>query len=186
MAISFVAAAVIWKFIFDFQPAGTPQTGLLNAVVTGLSDAGPQAWLTNPPWNSFALIAAATWVWTGFAMVVLSAALKGIPAELLEAARVDGANELQVFGRIVLPLLGPTIVVIATTLAIFALKAFDIVYVMTNGNFETEVLANRMYKELFNFRNFGRASAIAVVLLLAVIPVLAINLRRLRFERAVG
>ncbi|MGH2378253.1 MAG: carbohydrate ABC transporter permease [Candidatus Limnocylindria bacterium] len=185
MAISFVAASVIWKFIFDFQPAGFTQTGLLNAVMTTLTAIEPLAWLTNAPWNTFLLILIGVWVWTGFAMIVLSAALKGVPGELLEAARVDGANELQVFRRIVLPLLAPTIAVIATTLAIFALKAFDIIYVTTSGNFETEVLAFLMYDELFTASHAGRSSAIAVILLLVVIPVLIVNVRRLRFERAV-
>jgi alpha-glucoside transport system permease protein len=185
MAISFVAASVIWKLVFDFQPASFEQTGLLNAVVTGISDIQPIAWLVNAPWNTFLLIVIGVWVWTGFAMVVLSAALKGVPAELLEAARVDGANELQVFRRITFPLLTPTIAVIGTTLAIFALKAFDIIYVTTSGNFDTEVLAFLMYDELFTARNTGRSSAIAVVLLLVVIPILLINIRRMRFERAV-
>jgi alpha-glucoside transport system permease protein len=185
MAISFVAAGVIWKFIYSFQPTGLPQTGLLNAAVTGLTASEPQAWLISALWNNFALIAVGVWVWTGFAMVILSAALKGVPTELLEAARVDGARELTVFRRIILPLLGPTIAVIATTLVIFALKAFDVVYVMTSGNFETEVIANLMYEQLFTVRHAGRASAIAVVLLLAIIPVLVINIRRFRFQEAV-
>lgn len=185
MAISFVAASVIWKFVFDFQPAGFEQTGLLNAIMTGITPFEPLAWLTNAPWNTLLLIVIGVWVWTGFAMVVLSAALKGVPAELLEAARVDGANELDVFRRITFPLLTPTIAVIATTLAIFALKAFDIVYVTTSGNFDTEVLAFVMYDELFTSRHTGRSSALAVVLLMVVIPILLINIRRMRFERAV-
>lgn len=185
MAISFVAAGVIWKFVFDFQPAGLPQTGVLNAVVTAVSPAGPQAWLTIQPWNNFALIGVGVWVWTGFAMVILSAALKGIPVELLEAARVDGASELYVFRTIILPLLGPTLAVVITTMTIFALKAFDIVYVMTFGLHGTEVLANRMYKEMFVVRDFGRAASVAVLLLLAIIPVLAINLRRFRFQEQI-
>lgn len=185
MAISFVAASVIWKFVFDFQPAIFEQTGLLNAIVTGLTPIQPIAWLTNAPWNTLLLIVIGVWVWTGFAMVILSAALKGVPAELLEAARVDGANELQVFRRITFPLLMPTIAVIATTLAIFALKAFDIIYVTTSGNFDTEVLAFTMYEQLFTARNTGRSSAVAVVLLLVVIPILVINIRQLRFQRAV-
>jgi alpha-glucoside transport system permease protein len=121
---------------------------------------------------------------TGFCMVILSAGLKGIPVELLEAARIDGANEWQVFRGITIPLLSSTIAVIATTMVITALKAFDIVYVMTNGNFGTDVIANRMYKELFNVRNFGRASAIAVILLLAIIPVMLTNIRRFREQEA--
>jgi alpha-glucoside transport system permease protein len=185
MAISFVAAGVIWRFMFSYQPPGAPQTGTLNAVWTGILQQGPVAWIIDGRVNNFALIFAAVWVWTGFAMVITSAALKGIPPELLEAARVDGANELQVFFRITVPLLAPTLTVIGTTLVIFALKAFDIVYVMTNGNFGTNVMALRMYQEMFNNFNFGTASAIAIILLLAVIPVLVFNLRRFQFQEAI-
>ncbi len=186
MAISFVAAGVIWKFMYDYRPPGLPQTGTLNAALTTLAPGlEPQAWLINPPGNNAALIVAAAWVWTGFCMVIISAGLKGISADLLEAARVDGATEWQVFRRVILPLLGPTIAVVATTMLITALKAFDIVYVMTNGNFETEVIANRMYKELFNVRHFGHASAIAVILLAATIPVMLFNLRRFREQEAI-
>jgi len=119
-------------------------------------------------------------MWTGFSMVIQSAAYKGIPRELLEAARVDGSNEWQVFRHITLPSLQSTIAVVATTMIINVLKVFDIVYVMTNGNFSTEVLANRMYKEMFQFRNFGRASTIAVILFLAIVPIMAANIRRFR------
>jgi alpha-glucoside transport system permease protein len=184
MAISFVAAAVIWKFMYDYQPPESPQTGTVNAVLTTLTPMEPKAWLIDTATNNFALILVAVWPWTGFAMVVLSAALKGIPIELLEASRVDGANELTVFRRIILPLLAPTMTVVATTMVIFALKAFDVVYAMTNGNLDTEVIANRMYKELFNARNFGRASAIAVLLLAAIVPVLIFNVRRFRTQEA--
>jgi alpha-glucoside transport system permease protein len=182
LAISFVAAGVIWRFVYDYRPPPLPQTGTLNALLTSLLPGfEPQAWLVNnPPFNNFALIVAAVWIWTGFCMVILSAALKGIPVDLLEAARVDGASEPQIFGRVIVPLLGPTLAVVTTTMIIFALKAFDIVYVMTNGNFDTEVIANRMYKELFNVRDFGRASAIAVVLLVAIVPVMVFNIRRFR------
>jgi alpha-glucoside transport system permease protein len=181
MAISFVAASVIWKFVYEFRPAGAPQIGLLNAVLVRLIPGfQPVAWLVHPATNNGALILVAVWVWVGFCLVVLSAALKGIPIELLEAARVDGASEWQVFWKIILPALGPTVAVVATTMVIFALKAFDIVYVMTNGNFNTEVIANRMYKEMFIVRDFGRASAIAVVLFLATVPVMAANVRRFR------
>ena len=185
MAISLVAAGVIWKFMYDFRPPGTPQTGTVNAALTALlPDFRPQAWLINPPVNNFALIVAAVWVWTGFCMVVLSAGLKGVPSEILEAARVDGAHEWQVFWRVIVPMLGSTIAVVATTMMIMALKAFELVYVTTNGNFDTEVIANRMYKELFNVRDFGRASAVAVVLLAAIVPVMLFNLRRFREQEA--
>ena len=186
MAISFVAAGVIWKFMYDFRPPGLPQTGTVNAALTAVVPGfEPQAWLINQPLNNVALIAAAAWVWTGFCMVILSAGLKGIPGDVLEAARVDGAGEWQVFRYVTLPLLGSTIAVVATTMLITALKAFDIVYVMTNGNFDTEVIANRMYKELFNVRDFGHASAIAVVLLVAIAPVMVLNLRRFREQEAI-
>jgi alpha-glucoside transport system permease protein len=184
MAISFVALGVIWKFMYSYQPPGAPQTGTMNFVLTSLFHAQPIAWLSDRRLNNLALILAAIWGWTGFAMVILSASLKGIPGELLEAARVDGAGELTVFGRVILPLLMPTITVVGTTLVIFALKAFDVVYVMTNGNFDTDVLANRMYKELFNNGNPGRSGALAVILLVAVIPVLIFNLRQVRAAEA--
>lgn len=186
MAISFVAAGVIWRFMYDYRPAGTPQTGTVNAVLTGaVPGFEPRAWLINPPWNNVALIIAAVWVWTGFAMVILSAGLKGIPADLLEAARVDGAGEWQAFRRIIVPLLAPTLTVVATTMIITALKAFDIVYVMTSGNFETDVIANRMYRELFTVRHFGRAAVLAVLLLAAIVPVMLFNLRRFREQEAI-
>ena len=179
MAISFVAAGVIWRIMYDYQPPGQDQTGTLNALVTAFGG-NPVAWLIERPENNFALIAVAVWIWTGFALVVLSAALKGIPVEIIEAAKVDGANELQILLRVTLPMMGSTIAVVATTMVIYALKAFDVVYVMTNGNFGTEVMANRMYKEMFNFTHFGRASAIATVLLLAIVPIMIINIRRFR------
>lgn len=186
MAISFVAASVIWKFVYEFRPAGTPQIGLLNAgLVSVLPAFRPVAWLVNLALNNFALILVAVWVWVGFCLVILSAALKGIPTELLEAARCDGCTEWQVFRRIMLPVLAPTITVVATTMVIFALKAFDVVYVMTNGNLNTEVIANRMYKEMFNFRDFGRASAIAVILFIATVPVMVANIKRFRHQEAI-
>jgi alpha-glucoside transport system permease protein len=185
MAVSFVAAGIIWKFMYDYRPPGVPQTGTVNALLTTLVPGSPpHAWLVEQPGNNIALIVAGVWIWTGFCLVILSAGLKGIPEETLEAARIDGANEWQVFWGIIVPLLGSTIAVVATTMVITSLKAFDIVYVMTNGNFGTEVIANRMYKELFNVRDFGRASAIAVLLLAAIVPVMIFNLRRFREQEA--
>lgn len=185
MAISFVGAGVIWKFVYAFRPAGYPQIGILNAVVHTLLGFQPIGWLIERAINNFALIAVGVWIWTGFCMVILSAAYKGIPRELLEAARVDGANEWQLFWGVTLPMMKSTIAVVATTMVINVLKIFDIVYVMTNGNFDTEVIANRMYKEMFAFREFGRASAIAVILLLAIIPVMAVNIRRFQEQEAI-
>jgi alpha-glucoside transport system permease protein len=182
--ISFVAAGTIWKFIYSYQPPWVEQTGTLNAIVVGFGGE-PQPWLTQAPTNNLLLILVAVWAWCGFATVILSAALKGVPVELLEAARLDGASEARVFREIVFPLLLPTITVVATTLVIFALKAFDVVYVMTNGNFDTEVLANRMYKEMFTVRDYGRASAVATLLLFGIVPVLVFNLRRFRQQEAI-
>jgi alpha-glucoside transport system permease protein len=181
LAISMVGAAVIWRFMYAWQPPGEPQFGLVNAAWTALgNEAVPFMQVQSPPVNTLALIVIMIWLQTGFAMVVLSAALKGVPSEVLEAARSDGANERQVFFRIVMPMIRPTIIAVGTTVAIAILKVFDIVYVMTGGRFETEVLANRMFNEMFAFRNFGRASAIAVILFLAVIPIMIVNIRNLR------
>jgi alpha-glucoside transport system permease protein len=184
MAISFVAAGVIWKFMYEYRPPGAPQTGTLNAVVTS-AGGKPEAWLINQPWNNFFLIFVGVWMWTGFCMVILSAGLKGIPDDLIEAARVDGASEWRVFRSITVPLLAPTIAVVATTMVITALKAFDVVYVMTGGNFNTQVIAYQMYEELFSSRHVGRASAIAVVLLAAIIPIMLVNIRRFRQQEAI-
>jgi len=184
MAISFVAASVIWRFMFEFRPAGMTQIGLLNALLSTVAGFNPVAWLVNTKVNNFALIGVGIWVWTGFCTVILSAGLKGIPIEILEAARIDGASEWQIFWRIIVPMMRTTILVVATTMVIIVLKVFDIVYIMTNGNLGTEVIANRMYKEMFNYRHFGRASAIAVILLLAVIPVIASNVHRFRAQEA--
>jgi len=181
LAISMVGAAVIWRFMYAWQPAGEPQFGLVNAAWTSLGNE-PVAFMQvqSPPVNTLALIVIMIWLQTGFAMVILSAALKGVPSEVLEAARSDGANERQVFFRIVMPMIRPTIIAVGTTVAIAILKVFDIVYVMTGGRFETEVIANRMFNEMFAFRNFGRASAIAVILFVAVVPIMIVNIRNLR------
>ncbi len=179
LAISMVGASVIWRFVYAWAPEGEQQIGIVNAAWTGLGNE-PQPWLQLPPLNTFALIVIMIWLQTGFAMVVLSAALKGVPNEVIEAARMDGANERAVFFRIVVPMIRGTIIAVATTISIAILKVFDIVYVTTGGKFETEVIANRMFAEMFSFRNFGHASAIAVVLFIAVIPIMVVNIRNLR------
>ena len=185
LAISMTAAGVIWRFMFDYQSPGSPQTGTLNGILSAFG-AGPISWLQVDTLglNTIFLIIVMAWMWTGFAMVILSAALKGISTELLEAARVDGANEWQVFRGIVFPLLLPTIAVVSTTVVITPLKAFDIIYVMTNGNFGTQVIASQMIKESFTFGNFGHGSALAVILLLAIIPIMGLNINRFRAQEA--
>jgi alpha-glucoside transport system permease protein len=183
LPISAVAASVIWKFMFEYQPAGRAQTGTLNAII-GAAGFDPIAWLVNTTTNNFALIFIGVWTSTGFAMVIISAALKGISSELLEAARVDGANELQVLRRIVIPLLRPILTVITTTMIIVALKVFDIVYVLTSGAYGTDVIARQLFQRVAN-SDYGRAAAVGVVLLLAVTPVLLFNIRSFRQQEEV-
>lgn len=207
LAISMVGASVIWRFVYYWQPTGRPQIGLLNAIhlancnfwakyapvsanqfmemfpfifKNGTCSAVSWLRIESPPINTLALIVIMIWLQTGFAMVILSAALKGVPSDLIEAARIDGANEWQIFIFVILPVIRGSIITVTTTIFIAILKVFDIVFVMTRGQNETEVVANRMFKEAFNFFNFGRASALAVLLLVAVIPIIVINLRNLR------
>jgi alpha-glucoside transport system permease protein len=175
-AVSMVGASIIIKFIYDFRPAGQ-QIGLLNAILTS-TGAKPQAWLLLQPWNTFFLIAIMVWIQTGYAMVILSAAIKGIPNELIEAARIDGANERQVFFGIMIPYIQGTLVTVGTTIILFTLKIFDIVQSMTGGNFGTQVIANEQYTQMFRAFHFGRGAAIAIVLLVLVIPVMWYNLRQ--------
>jgi len=178
MAISFIGAGVIWRFMYAIETgAGVAQIGVLNAVLVKLG-AQPVAWLSTQPINDFALMMVGIWLWAGFSMTILSAALKGLPSEVIEAARVDGATEWQLFWRIMIPMILPTITVVFTTLIIIVLKIFDIVFVMTGGNFGTEVIANRMFKLIVT--NVGRSTAIAVLLLVLTIPVMYFNVRRFR------
>ena len=176
MAVSFVGAGIIWKFVYDY---GTQQVqiGLLNSIITSLG-AEPVAYLTVPQVNTVALIVVGVWIWTGFCMTILSAALKAVPDEVIEAARVDGAKEWTIFWRIMVPIIMPTITVVVTTMVINVLKLFDIVYVMTGGNFNTDVIANRMYTEMYVNFNVGRGTAVAVVLVLTVIPFIYLNVQR--------
>jgi alpha-glucoside transport system permease protein len=185
MAISFVGAAVTFRLIYSFRPEGFGSNiGLLNGIMLGLGQK-PVPWLQQQPWNNLYLMVIMVWMQTGFAMVVLSAAIKSVPDEILEAARIDGASELQVFRRVIIPTILPTIVVVTTYMVINALKVFDIVFVM--GNTETsgtEVIAERMIWWRFIGQHSGRGAAIAVVLFVAVIPVMIFNVRRFREEEA--
>lgn len=182
MAISFVGAAVIWKLVYDARPAGTDQIGILNAVYIWMTGAEPQTWLTLPFWNSFFLMAVLVWIQTGFAMVILSAALRGIPEETVEAAIVDGAGPMQIFFKIKVPQIKSTIMVVWTTITLVVLKVFDIVFAMTNGQWETQVLANYMYDKLFRSNDWGVGSAAAMVIMLLVLPILIWNVRNARQE----
>jgi alpha-glucoside transport system permease protein len=181
-AVSFTAGSIIWRQLYSFQPEGAEQKGLLNALWTMIPGASPIPWLQTEFVNTLCLIFVAIWAGLGTAALILSAAVKNVPEELVEAARLDGAGELLVFRHITAPFIMPAVLVVITTEIIFALKIFDIVYVMTNGNFNSNVLANRMYYELFSANNLGHASAIAVVLLIAALPVVIINIRQFRSE----
>lgn len=181
MAISMVGAAVIWNMIYDVNP----NIGMLNWIYTSLTGNNPQAWTAaNQPWNNLFLIVVMIWLQTGFAMVLFSAAIKGIPSEITEAARVDGATEVQVFFRIMIPYISGTIITVTTTVLIFTLKIFDVVQVMTGGQFDTQVIATQFYREYFTSRNSGLATAIAIVLLITVIPVMLYNLKQFRETEA--
>jgi len=182
MAISFVGAGVIWKFMYNYG-TGDVQIGLLNALLVSLGGQ-PGSWLTEPQVNTAALIVVGVWMWTGFCMTILAAALRGVPEEILEAARVDGATELRVFWHIMIPSILPTLTIVATTMVINVLKIFDIVYVMTGGNYGTEVIANRMYIEMYTSFKTGRAAAIAMVLILVIVPAMIFNIRRFRQQEA--
>ena len=181
MAISFIGAGIIWRFVYDIQSGGGPQIGVLNAIIAAFGGK-PVTWLSNPAINNISLMLVGVWLWAGFCMTILSAAIKGVPSEILEAARVDGANEWQVFWRIMFPTITPSIVVVATTMAIIILKIFDIVFVMTDGNFGTEVIANRMFTLIVT--NVGQSTAIAVVLIVLTIPIMIFNIQRFRKEEA--
>jgi len=183
MAISFVGAGIIWKFVYAYGTSQV-QIGLLNAIVTALGGE-PVSWLSEPAVNNFALIIVGVWMWTGFCMTILSAALKGVPTEILEAARVDGASEWTVFWKVMVPIIMPTIAVVVTTMVINVLKIFDIVYVMTGGNYGTEVIANRMYGEMYISHQSGRSAAIAVILILLTVPFMIWNVRRFREQEAI-
>ena len=176
MAISFVGAGVIWKFVYNYGSQQL-QVGILNAFITGLGGK-PISFLTTPVLNTYMLIIVGIWIWTGFCMTILSSSLKSVPDEIIEASRVDGANEWKVFTQIIIPIIMPTILVVVTTMVINVLKLFDLVYVMTGGNFNTDVIANRMYREMYINFNMGRGTAVAVILVIAIIPFIYMNIKR--------
>jgi len=178
--ISAVAASIIWKFMFDYQSPGDPQTGTLNAVL-GVFGKDPVAWLVNSTTNNAALIFVGIWTAVGFGMVIISASLKAISSEVLEAARIDGANEFQIVRLEVTQVMWPTITVVGTTMIINALKTFDIVYVLTNGAYDTDVIATQMFSQLSS-AHYSRAAAVGVVLFIAIVPLLIVNIRRFQAQ----
>ena len=183
LAISFVGASVIWKFVYDYRGEGQEQIGILNAIV-GYFGGNPQVWIALPFWNNFFLMAILIWIQTGFATVILAAALRGIPEDTLEAAVIDGAGPFKIFIRIMVPQIMSTIVVVWTTITVLVLKVFDIVLTMTNGQWDTQVLANLMYDWMFRGGgDFGRGAAIAIVIMVAVLPIMIWNIRRANQEQ---
>ncbi len=185
MAISFVGAGVIWKFIYEYRGPGDEQIGLLNAVIVSFGFE-PQAWITIPIWNNLFLMAIMIWIQTGLALVIFSAAIRGIPREMLEAARMDGASEFKIFMSIIIPYLEQTILVIWTIITILVLKIFDIIFAMTNGEWQTEVLANLMYDWMFRGGgDSGRGSVLAIVIMIGVIPIMMWNIYKHREEQKI-
>ena len=185
MAISMIGAATIWRFVYTSNREGTAQIGLLNALI-GNVHWGPIQWLQEQQFhaNSLLLMVILIWLQVGFSMVLLSAAVKGVPIDTLEAARIDGANERQIFGRVVLPQIKGTLITVFITVTIGVMKVFDIVYVNTNGNFNTNVLGNEFYNQISTFINYGKASAIVVILMIAVIPIMWYQVRHFKEEEA--
>ena len=181
MAISFIGASIIWIFVYDYRGERDDQIGIFNAVIVHFGGE-PQAWIAMPFWNSFFLMIILIWIQTGFAMVLLSAALRGIPEETIEAAILDGANPLQVFLKIQMPQMWNTIAVVWTTITILVLKVFDIVMAMTNGQWGSQVLANYMFDWMFRGHDFGRSATIALVIMVLVLPVMVWNVRNLKNE----
>jgi alpha-glucoside transport system permease protein len=185
MAISFVGASIIWKFVYEFRPdqAGVKQIGLLNQLLVWLGGS-PQQWLVNSPWNTMLLIVVMIWIQAGFAMTVLSAAIKAIPDDVVEAARLDGVSAFGMFRFVTLPSIRPAVVVVLTTIGIGTLKVFDIVRTMTGGQFDTSVVANEFYSQSFRSNNQGLGAALAVLLFILVIPIVVYNIRQLRASEA--
>lgn len=179
MAISFVGAGIIWKFVYAYRPPGAEQIGVLNRIVVAFGGE-PQQWLLDPPVNTVFLIVVLVWIQAGFATVVLSAAIKGIPAEIVEAARLDGASPFQMFFRVTLPSIRPAVIVVLVTQCIGTLKLFDIVRTMTGGQFETSVIANEMYNQAFRYGETGKGAALAVFLFVLVVPIVFYQVRTLR------
>jgi len=184
MAISFVGAGIIWKFVYEYKSAGREQIGLFNAIVVAFGG-DPVQWLQTDPLNTFLLILVMIWIQTGFAMVVLSAAIKGIPTEQIEAAQLDGTNAWQRFRNVTVPGIRGSLVVVLTTISIATLKVFDIVRTMTAGNFNTSVVANEMYTQAFRASEVGRGSALAIILCVLVMPIVIYNVNVLRKQREI-
>ena len=183
MAISFVGASIIFKFVYEYNEPDDVQIGLLSAIVKFLG-ATPSDWMLSKPLNTFLLMIIYVWTQMGFGMVILSAAIKAVPADIVEASALDGAHGWRLFRNITFPMIKGTFIVVLATGVVGALKVFDIVRTMTGGNFSTNVLANEMYSQVFVQFDTGKGSALAIVLFLLVTPILVFNIQSLRKERA--
>jgi alpha-glucoside transport system permease protein len=177
LAISFVGASVIWKFVYDYREKGQEQIGLLNSIVEWFGG-DPEVWISMPFWNNFFLMAVLIWIQTGFATVILGAALRGVPEDTLEAANIDGASPFKIFYRIMVPQIMGTILVVWTTITVLVLKVFDIVLSMTNGQWGSQVLANYMYDWMFRGFDYGKSAAIAMFLMVALLPIMIWNIKQ--------
>jgi alpha-glucoside transport system permease protein len=185
LAISFVGAATIWRFVYEARPPGEPQVGILNAAITSLGF-DPIAWIQKDEFhiNTFLLMVIMLWLQAGFAMILLSAAIKAVPVEIIEASRVDGATERQIFFKVLLPSIWPTVLTVLIIQVVLVLKVFDVVYVMTGGQFNTDVIGNQIYLQLFQFGDNGRSAAMVVLLMIAVIPPMIYQVRQFRAQEA--
>ena len=181
MAISMVGASIIWKFVYEYKPTVAPQIGIANQFLVWLGFDSRQ-FLLFPPWNTFFLIAVMVWIQTGFAMTILSAAIKAIPDDIIEAAQLDGVSGFRMFRYVTVPTIRPAVVVVLTTIAMGTLKVFDIVYQMTGGNFNTSIVANEFYSQTFSKNNAGMGATLAVLLFILVIPIIVYNVRQMRLS----
>ncbi len=181
MAISMVGASIIWKFMYEYKPQGSDQTGLFNQFLVWMG-LPPQQILLNAPWNTFFLIIVMIWIQAGFAMTVLSASIKAIPDEIVEASKVDGVTGMKLFWNITIPSVRPSMIVVITTIAMATLKAFDVVRTMTGGQFDTSVIANEFYSQSFTQNNTGVGAALAVILFILIMPIIVYNVRQMRIS----
>ena len=183
MAISMVGASIIWKFMYEYRQGGSPQIGLLNQILVWVG-LDPYQFIITEPWNTFFLIAVMIWINAGFAMTVLSAAIKSVPDDIVEAAQIDGATGFKLFRKVTVPTIRPAVVVVLTTIAMGSLKAFDIVRTMTGGNFGTSVVANEFYTQSFRQgeAGVGVGAALAVILFIIIVPVIVYNVRQMRLS----
>ena len=181
MSISFVAAATIWSLTYAYVPPGRPEVGILNSIMVGLGlEAQPWLTLSDGRLNTFLLMAVLVWLQVGYSMVIISAAIKAVPEETIEAARLDSASAWQVFRHVVLPQVWASIMAVFVTVLILVMKIFDVVLAMTGGNFDTSVLALEWFSTFYESREIGMASAIVMVLFVLIVPLMYVQIRTVK------